>query len=49
MPLRMVCLASYFAMALLKVSTSLEHLAQGQKCAHTLVIERRGGFGPFCF
>ena len=38
----MVCLASYFAMALLKVRTSLEHRAHEQIRTHTLVIEERG-------
>ena len=48
MPLCMVLLASYFAMALLKVHTFLEHRTHESTCARTVVIEGRG-FCAFLF
>ena len=41
-PLRMVFLARYFAMALLKLRTFLEHRAHEKIRARTLVIEAQG-------
>lgn len=41
----MVFLASYFAVALLKVRTFLEHRAHEKTRARTVVIEGRGRLG----
>ena len=48
MPIWTVFLASYFAMALLKVLTFLEQPANEKARERTVMNERRG-FGPFCF